>query len=372
MDRRARRSPVGQSEGGLKLLSADQLARILEESDLGIVVTELDGTILTASPAIVKMTGYSMSELIGASPSKFKGGHTPSPVYAGLWSTIKSGQTWKGALLNRRKDGTFYLDRETITAGVSVRGNKPCFVAVHRAAEAEMDLRLKLQHAEKQLDLQLGEIEEAKSKMKMLVEMTSQQAEGVSHALVASLEARDPNTAGHGARTAVLMDLIGKELGLFERVPQEEIRLGAILHDIGKIGIPDGILLKDGPLTDSEYEIIKTHPAVGFEILSHVGGHEEALRIVRHHHERLDGSGYPDRLCADEIPDYVQAFSVCDCFDAMTSRRSYRNPISAEDAISYLTDDALCGRLHMSAVKALKKLFTSGMLGVVRELSLAA
>lgn len=354
------------------MLSVDQLSRILDESELGIVVTELDGTICSITPAITRLTGYSSSELIGASARKFKSGQTPTSTYESLWSTIRSGRTWKGALLNRHKDGALFLDRQTITANISGPGNRACFVAVHRAADIEMELRLKLRQVGQQLELEHEEVEEAKTKIKTIVEMTSQQAEGVSHALVASLEARDPNTAGHGARTAFLMDLVGRELGLFDVFPQDEIRLGAILHDIGKIGIPDRILLKEGPLTDPEYEVIKTHAAIGFDILRHVGGHEEALRMVRHHHERLDGSGYPDGLRGEEIPDYVKAFSVCDCFDAMTSRRSYRNAMSADDAISFLTDDALGGRIDMSAVKVLKRLSTSGMLGAVREMALAA
>jgi len=354
------------------ILPADFLSRIVDEAELGIIVTELDGTIQVASPKILQLTGYTERDLIGAKPRAFRSGQTPEAVYKELWRTIRTGATWKGAILNRRKDGSLFLDRETIATGVGLKGNRACFIAIHRNADVELDLRLKVARAEATVGEKVSEIDDAKSTIKTLVTMTSQQAESTSHALIAALEARDPYTAGHGRRVSLMVELVCEELDLFSRFSRDAIRLGAILHDIGKVGIPDAILLKPGSLTEPEYDVIKTHPAIGFDILSHVAKLEETLRIVRHHHERLDGSGYPDGLRGHEIPDYVKAMTVCDSFDAMTSARAYRNPRSSEEALSILTDEALGGLVDMSAVKALKRLWNNGVLSDIVRVAAAA
>jgi len=353
-------------------LPAEFLSRIVDEIDIGIIVTDLDGTIQTVSPKVFGLTGYSERDLIGSTPRTFRSGQTPDAAYRELWQTIRTGATWKGALLNRRKDGTMFLDRETIASTIGLKGNKACFVAIHRNADVELDLRLKVARAEATVGEKVGEIDNAKSTIKTLVTLTSQQTENTAHALISALEARDPYTAGHGRRVAMMMELVCDELGLFVTYSRQAIRVGAILHDIGKVGIPDSILLKQGKLTDAEYEVMKTHPAVGFDILSHAAKFEETLRIVRHHHERLDGTGYPDGLRGHEVPDYVKAMFVCDSFDAMTSTRPYRPATSAEDAISILTDEALGGRIDMSPVKALKKLWHNGVLSDIVKLPVAA
>ena len=238
--------------------------------------------------------------------------------------------------------------------------------------QIELDLRLKIAKTEASLSDAIVEIDSAKTAIKTLVTLTSLQVESTANALIAAMEARDHYTAGHGKRTAIMMELLGAELGLFSRYSLEAIRTGAILHDIGKVSVPDSILLKQGSLTPPEYEVIKTHPAIGFDILSLALKQEEILRIVRHHHERLDGSGYPDGLRGHEIPDYVKAFSVCDCYDAMTSTRSYRRAMPSRDAISTLTDDALCGKLDMSSVKALKRLWKNGVMDDIQSMRAAA
>lgn len=352
-------------------LSAEFLNRALDESGQGIVVTDHDGRILSVSPKILTLSGYTEKEIIGATPAIFKSGQTSPVVYQELWQTIRSGRAWSGAILNRRKNGTLFLDRESILRGVTSKG-AGCYVAFHRDAGIELELRLSLSRAEARMGEKVNEIENAKSTIQTLVTLTSQQAENISHALITALESRDPYTAGHGRRTSVMMELVGAELGLFNEFSRDAIRMGAILHDIGKIGIPDGILLKPGPLTDPELDAMKCHPGIGFDIVSLALKEEESLRIVRHHHERLDGSGYPDGLRAHEIPDYVRAFSVCDAFDAMTSTRSYRPAMSAEGALSLLTDEALAGRIDMSAVKVVKSLSRNGVLRDACEISAAA
>jgi len=354
------------------ILSGDLLKRALDESDHGIVVTDPEGTIQTVSERFVELSGYSASELVGSNPRLIRSGQTPDAMYRDLWETIRTGRTWKGAILNRRKDGTLFLDRESIIRGVGRTGDRACYVAIHRDSNVELDLRLKIAKAEANYQAVADEIDEAKSSINTLVSFTKHQLGSTAQSLIAAMEARDPYTAGHGRRTSLMIELVGDELGLFPQFSREGVRFGAILHDIGKIGVPDAILLKAGSLTGPEYEVIKTHPVVGFDILSLAFQEDEILRIVRSHHERLDGSGYPDRLRGPQIPDYVKAFSVCDCFDALTSSRSYRRALPAEDAISILTDDALTGRLDMSAVNAVRRLWKRGVLGDVKALPVAA
>lgn len=350
----------------------EQLERALGESQLGLVVTDQDGYIHSVTPKIEELTGYSSRELIGATPRIFQSGQTKSETYRNLWTTIKSGKAWKGALINRRRSGAHFLDRETITNSQINHRGEIGFIAIHREANEELELMQKLHLAEAKAGETANEIDASKEKIRQLVAMTTQQAQGASLALIASMEARDPTTAGHGLRTSVMLELLGDQMGLFEKYDRDSLRIGAILHDIGKIGIHDSILLKQGPLTGAEFEVMKTHPEVGYRILSNISGHEHALQLVRSHHERLDGSGYPDGLTWEQIPDFVRVFSVIDCFDAMTSPRPYRCAMSIETAMSILTDDALCGKLDRSAVKGLRQLWESGVLNHICGLKNAA
>lgn len=349
------------------IFTPETFRRALDACEFGVVVTDLDGTILTVNETVLALTGYDERELVGASPRSFRSGHTSQLVYEGLWQTIRTGRTWKGALLNRRKDGTLFLDRETILSEVLPSG-RACFVAIHQNSSAELDLRLKVAKAEASLNDALGKIDQAKNAIRSLVDQTNSQFGSTATALNAAVEARDPYTAGHGLRTSLIMELVGANLDLSSRYSMDAIRIGATLHDIGKVGVPDAILWKRGPLTPAEYEVVKTHPAIGFDILKPVYLQEEVLRIVRSHHERLDGSGYPDGLKSHAIPDYVKAFSVCDCYDAMTSTRGYRRAMAADEAISILTDEALIGRLDMSAVKALRRLHDGGALRDIQSI----
>ena len=146
---------------------------------------------------------------------------------------------------------------------------------------------------------------------------------GTIRALALALDARDPYTAGHSERVSAVSLAIGRCLSLDE-AQLEVLRLGALLHDIGKIGISDQVLMKPGPLTDEEYEIIKQHPGVGARILRSVPFLEPHIPIVELHHERPDGKGYPHGLHGAEIPLVASIVHVADAFDAMTSARAYR------------------------------------------------
>lgn len=153
-----------------------------------------------------------------------------------------------------------------------------------------------------------------------------------------TVEAKDPYTKGHSDRVSEFSVLIGKKLGL----PEEDLktlRIGGLFHDIGKIGIPDSILLKQSKLTDDEYSEIKHHPQIGTHILSNATIFADIIPVVKYHHERFDGRGYPENLKGTDIPLLARITSVADSFDAMSSRRTYRNSMDLEFIINEIQNN---------------------------------
>lgn len=151
-----------------------------------------------------------------------------------------------------------------------------------------------------------------------------------------TVEAKDSYTRGHSDRVSEFSVLIGKYLGLSEE-EIKTLRIGGLFHDIGKIGVPDSILLKDGKLTDDEYSEIKNHPTIGAHILSTATIFQNIIPIVKHHHEKYDGFGYPGKLKGEEIPYFARIAAVADTFDAMTSKRTYRDALPLDVVISEIT-----------------------------------
>ncbi len=157
--------------------------------------------------------------------------------------------------------------------------------------------------------------------------------------LATALEARDEYTRGHSQRVCDVSLMIGESLG-FTPEALEELRIGTILHDIGKIGVRDTILNKESRLTDEEFQIMKTHPVIGYEICKPLMLSEGVLMIIRNHHEKLDGSGYPDGLKGGELPPPLRVVCVADAFDAMSSLRPYRSVMAIEKVIAELSKGA--------------------------------
>ncbi|MBO4856996.1 MAG: HD-GYP domain-containing protein [Treponema sp.] len=176
-----------------------------------------------------------------------------------------------------------------------------------------MELQDNLQH---QVEARTKELEEEKNNSeKLLIEVTQ--------ALATTIDAKDKYTSGHSKRVAEYSKKIAILLGKDEK-EQQKIYLIALLHDIGKIGVPDWIINKRDNLTDEEYQVVKEHPEIGYEILKNITTMPDLEVGVRWHHERLDGKGYPDGLSEAEIPEFARIISVADAYDAMTSNRSYR------------------------------------------------
>ena len=161
--------------------------------------------------------------------------------------------------------------------------------------------------------------------------------------ILASVEAREPHRIEHSARVGHLGAALARLAGL-TAVEIERIRIGGVLHDFGTIAIPDGILFKREPLTDGEFAVMKSHPVVGFTLLREVPALEPYLPFVLRHHERIDGSGYPDGLRGAELPLPIQLVSLADAFDAMTSSRPYRSVRDDLETTHVLEEEAARGR----------------------------
>jgi len=184
-------------------------------------------------------------------------------------------------------------------------------------------------------------------------------------ALAKAVDARDPYTAGHSDRVTQYSLVIAKQMNYAPDNPEAWRRLeqGGLLHDIGKIGVPDAVLSKPGKLTDEEFGLMKKHPVIGWEILHDLKMLTDELVIVRSHHERADGKGYPDRKKADELPIYAWIMSAADALDAMTSDRPYRKGMSIEVALSEIAKGAGT-HFHPAVAAAVLEAARSGALTV--------
>ena len=176
---------------------------------------------------------------------------------------------------------------------------------------------------------QMDEIKRINEELSDSKEQLEQAYLDMVQTLRSAVEAKDTYTRGHSDRVAEYSVLIGEKLGLAED-QIKTLKIGGLFHDIGKIGIPDSILLKPGKLTDDEYSEIKNHPSIGAHILGSAKTFQDIVPIVKHHHEKYDGNGYPSRMKGEEIPYLARIAAVADTFDAMTSRRSYRDAIDLQ------------------------------------------
>jgi putative nucleotidyltransferase with HDIG domain len=190
----------------------------------------------------------------------------------------------------------------------------------------------------------------------------------ICEALGDAISKKDSYTGGHTKRVSKFAEEIALEMDLSSD-EIEDLRLAAILHDVGKIGIADNILKKDSALTDEEFEIMKEHPRLGFEILKHIDGLDNVIDGMRFHHERPDGSGYPYGLTQDETPIIAQIISVADAFDAMISSRPYSKSMPPMDAYNEVIRNAGT-QFSTKVVKAFKTSFKKSSMYRKREVEI--
>jgi putative two-component system response regulator len=188
------------------------------------------------------------------------------------------------------------------------------------------------------------------SRMKQLTDALDS-AEAAFMALALTIEARDPTTSGHCERLARYAVMLGEAAGV-SAADLNSLHRGAYLHDIGKVGVPDSVLLKPGPLTAEEFELMKRHTEIGDRLCEPLQSLRVVRPIIRSHHERLDGSGYPQGLRGDEVPLLAQIVGIVDVYDALTNQRPYRGPLSPNEAARHIRSEMEEGKFDRLYVEA--------------------
>jgi cyclic di-GMP phosphodiesterase len=183
---------------------------------------------------------------------------------------------------------------------------------------------------------ELGELYHLERERSAELERTLESLQDTYLATMTSLaqvvEAKDRTTRGHLERTRSYGVALARRIDI-ELAEGPELGYGFLLHDIGKVGIPEAILSKGGPLSPNEWDVMRTHPTIGAQIVAPIRFLGDASLVIRHHHERFDGSGYPEGLAGDDIPVAARIFAIADSFDAMTSDRPYRRALAVEGAL---------------------------------------
>lgn len=186
-----------------------------------------------------------------------------------------------------------------------------------------------------------------------------ERAESVVFTLAKAIEERDRYTQGHCERLASYASQLGRRLGL----PDDEVtalRRAGIVHDIGKVGVPDGVLMKAGPLTAEEWALMREHPVTGERICRGLKSFRLVLPIIRHHHEKLDGTGYPDGLAGDQIPATARVLQVVDVYDALATDRPYRRALAPAQAVETLYAEAAKGWWDAQVVTTFAEMLLNG------------
>ncbi|RYZ89648.1 MAG: HD domain-containing protein [Proteobacteria bacterium] len=293
----------------------------LDHISTGVIISDTQVPylpIIFTNPGFEKLTGYSSQEVQGRNGSFLYGADTnPDDLYE-LRQAIRDGRPATAILLNYRKDGTSFLSEFSANPVFDSEGKLVNYVVLQN------DVTLREQ-AKQMLERMVQErtAELAHSKMEIL------------NRLARAGELRDDDTGQHTQRVARTAALLAQGLG-WTNEQVEMMRMAAPLHDIGKIGISDSILLKPGKLTDEEFDIMKTHTTAGARLLA--DGHSETVimaeRIAASHHERFDGRGYPLQLAGEEIPIEGRILAVADVFDALTHERPYKKAWPVVEAVA--------------------------------------
>lgn len=315
-----------QEQEGMRLALAEREAqfRLLAENSSDMISRhDVQGAFLYVSPASYALTGYRPEELIGKQVLPFVHPNDAENL-------LKLFNASNGAIVAipyraKHKNGG-YVWLET-TAKVIYDQN-------HRAVEIQASSRDITERKQAQMVLQSTNVALQQANQDL-----SEAYENTIAGWVMALDLRDHETEGHTQRVTEMTVRLARKLGCTdEEIVQ--LRRGAQLHDIGKMGIPDEILLKPGPLTEEEWVVMRRHPQYAYQMLSPIAYLNQALIIPYYHHERWNGSGYPHGLKGEDIPLFARLFAVVDVWDALSSDRPYRKRMPPKDVIEYLQQES--------------------------------
>lgn len=329
------------------------LSSAIEQSTEGIAVTDVSGQFLFANNALAAMHGYSAEELRGKNISVL---YTPDErllIESANLRALTEGQ-YSDETGHTRKDKTTFPGQSHISLLRDESSNPIGLIHTLR------DITERRQSEEKIKQL-LIDLQEKNEELALAYDAT---LEG----WVRFLDLRDQETEGHTQRVTEMTTELASQMG-FSSTLLLQIRRGALLHDIGKMGIPDNVLRKPGPLNNEEWEIMRRHPVYAYQMLAPIEFLHPALDIPHHHHERWDGTGYPDQLRREEIPLPARVFAIIDVWDALNSDRPYRKAWHPEKAIDYIKSqsgkhfDPQLVQIFLNFIETKGFHFTNGHLG---------
>lgn len=296
-------------EKNIRLL--DEYKQVVDRSSI-VSKTNPKGIITYVNDQFCEISGYTEDELIGKSHSVLRHPDMHKDVFKEMWTAILNKQPWRGVVKNQKKDGTYYWVEAIINPILDSDGNIEEFIAVRNDITETIHLHEELERTQEDMIMRIGEIGETRS-----------------------LE-----TGHHVRRVAEYSRILATKYGLSE----QQIRYlsdASPMHDIGKIGIPDSILQKRGPLTDDEWAMMRTHSEVGYKFFENSDSPllKTAAIIAYEHHEKWDGSGYPRRLKGEEIHIYGRITAISDVFDALGSDRCYKKAWNNEQIYELLRSE---------------------------------
>ncbi len=301
-----------------------ELNNLLSTFDEHVIASKTDkkGKILYISTAFYKMTGYDKTELLDQNHSILSHKDTSREFYQNLWQTISSGKVWRGEIKDRKKNGDAFWLYTIITPEYDVRGNFLCYTAISQ----DITHQKYIEEANRKIEILNTEIEETQKEVVFRMGSIG--------------ESRSKETGMHVKRVADYSKILAHHFGMSEK-ESELLRLASPMHDIGKVAIPDAILNKPGQYTPEEFEIMKTHAQIGYEMLNTSKRTilKVAAIVAHEHQEKYDGTGYPQGLKGNNIHIYGRITAVADVFDALGSDRVYKKAWKDEKIFEFFKNE---------------------------------
>jgi putative two-component system response regulator len=326
-------------------------ARACEAATAGITVSDCrrpDLPLVYANPAFLRLTGYALGEVVGRNCRFLQGPDTAQPGLVTLRAALRAGRDCAVLLKNYRRDGAPFWNELTMAPARDDDGRLTHYIGIQTEVTARVAAEAALHRANAELERRV--LARTTALTAANAALAAAQYETLDR-LARAAEARDDDTGRHTARVGATSALLARELG-WPGAEAERLGRAAVLHDVGKIGLPDGVLLKPGRLDAAELAVMRAHTTAGAAILA--GSDQAVLRLAEAvaltHHERWDGAGYPRGLAGDAIPRAGRIVAVADVFDALTHARPYKAAWPVAAAVAELTRQA--GRQFDPAVVA--------------------